>query len=321
MNDMILTQPAQIERVDGRADRHPAAVYLASLSPGSRRTMRGALDTIAQIVTSNEAATAVDIPWHAMRYEHTAAVRSELASRYAHSTANKILSALRGVLRAAWRLGLMSAEEYQTAASVEGIKGETVPAGRAITAGELAALMGTCGQNRTGIRDAAMLALLYSCGLRRAEVIRLNLEDYDLEQERLLVRGKRNKQRALPILNETALALGDWLTVRGSKPGPLFTGTGRNNNGRRLTTQAIYDMLQRRAEAAGISSLSPHDFRRTFIGDLLDRGADIATVQKLAGHADVNTTARYDRRGERVKRRAVELLHVPYTRRVLDNLG
>lgn len=321
MSDIILTQSTQLEQIHSRADRHPAAVYLASLSPGSRRTMRGALDTIARIITGDEEMTAVDIPWQAMRYEHTAAVRSELAGRYAHSTTNKMLSALRGVLRAAWRLGLMTAEEYQTAASIEVVRGETVPAGRAITAGELAALMGTCGQDKTGIRDAAMLALLYSCGLRRAELIRLNLEDYDPNDERLLVQGKRNKQRALPILNETALALGDWLIVRGSKPGALFVGTGRNNNGRRLTTQAIYDMLQRRAEAAGISSLSPHDFRRTFIGDLLDRGADIATVQKLAGHSDVNTTARYDRRGERVKRRAVELLHVPYTRRVLKNLG
>ncbi|MEK6208567.1 MAG: site-specific integrase [Chloroflexota bacterium] len=72
----------------------------------------------------------------------------------------------------------------------------------------------------------------------------------------------------------------------------------------RLTDQAIYGVMRRRAADAGVARFSPHDCRRTFVGDLLDSGVDLVTVKGMAGHASVQTTARYDRRGEAAKRKA-----------------
>jgi site-specific recombinase XerD len=200
-----------------------------------------------------------------------------------------------------------------------------LPAGRSITPGELVALMNVCTHDPEatfGVRDAAMIAILYSCGLRRAELVVLDLEDYETEARTLRVRGKRKKERLMPVVDGAFAALTDWFTLRGDEPGPLFWPIhkgGRLKRGR-LTTQTVYDILQKRAGQAGVKSLTPHDFRRTFVGDLLDAGADIAIVQRLAGHANVTTTARYDRRPEAAKRKAASLLHVPYTRRTRSDI-
>jgi site-specific recombinase XerD len=79
-----------------------------------------------------------------------------------------------------------------------------------------------------------------------------------------------------------------------------------------MTDHAIWKMVQKRAAQAGVKKFSPHDLRRSFCSDLLDLGADIAVVQQLAGHANISTTARYDRRGEKAKQKASEMLLVPY---------
>jgi site-specific recombinase XerD len=320
------------------AGKNPAIVYLARLkSEASRRTMRQALNAIADI--AHPGADLYVMPWAALRYEHTSAIRARLSELHNYQTANKMLSALRQTLKEAWRLGQMSAEEYMRAADLENVKGEKPPqaAGRAVTLGELMALATSCQDGTAaGARDAAILAVAYACGLRRAEIVGLDLVHY--VDGVLTVLGKRNKVRTVPIENGARAALDAWLAVRGNEAGALFLHIGKDgcivkkwvrydDQGRRwilaqagdagaklqgMTTQAVYLIMERRAKAAGVKAFSPHDMRRTFAGDLLDAGADISTVQKLMGHANVTTTAGYDRRGERAKRDAAKRLHFPY---------
>lgn len=161
----IVPEPVSALTAHARAREHPALVYLLRLAPGSRRTMRRALDTIAATLTDGRD-DALALPWPELRYQHTAAVRAILAARYAPATANKMLAALRGVLKEAWRLGLMDGADYQRAVDLPGVRGRTLPRGRALTPGELRALFASCADGSpAGVRDAALLAVLYGGGV------------------------------------------------------------------------------------------------------------------------------------------------------------
>ncbi len=319
--DKITVRGGQAEAVLGRnlggvpADRHPAAVYLSRLSPGSRRAMAQSLAVVAGILSSGKA-TVESLPWASLRYQHTQAVRAALAERYAPATANKILSALRGVLGECFRLGLMSAEDHARASDIPNVKGQSAPRGRALKMVELVALFGACDPTTAqGARDAALLAVLYGAGLRRAEAVALDLADLDVDSGELRIRsGKGRRSRTVYLTNGARDAARAWIEERGHEPGPLFLAVDKADNVRpgRITTGAVYLILSRLQQAAKVKPFSPHDCRRSYVTALLAAGNSIAVVQKLAGHASVNTTARYDRSDEDAKRRAAETLHVPF---------
>lgn len=278
----------------------PASIYLSRLAPSGRRTMHAALHKIAALASGGRA-DAHELPWEQWRNVHTQALRAELAERYAPATVNKHLSALRGVLEACFDLELMSAEDYQRAVRAKRVSAHRLPAGHALTAAELRALFSACDDGRNaGARDAALLAVLYGCGLRRSEAVGLDVDDVDASTGLVRVRqGKGRKDRIVWAAGGTLQALRRWLQARGDEPVPLFLPVNKAGQvvHRRLTGQAVLHICQRRAQQAGIGAFSPHDLRRTFIGDLLDRGPDIATVQQLAGHANGGATrARASRR-------------------------
>jgi len=230
-------------------DRDPARVYLAKPGPGSRRAMARALETLAEPASGGQAGAAALPSWE-LRYQHVAAIRAALAERMASATVNKHLAVLRGVLREAWRLGLMPAEDYQRAAEIEGIRGSTLPAGRHVTAGELATLAATCRADPgpAGVRHAAMLADAFTAGVRLAELVGLDLADVDQDEGALRVRqGKGRKERMAYIDNGGLAALREWIDRRGPEPGPLFCPVDQRGQVsiRRLTGQAVHMRFRR----------------------------------------------------------------------------
>ncbi len=310
-------------------ERDPYRIYLDRLdSDQSRRTMRGCLDRIARIIAMDETVTGAGRPWWRLRYEHTMGIRAELRDRrgehggpaYSPASVNKHLVALRQVMLECWRLGLMSAEDYKRAVDLKSVESTRLPRGRHIPGDALAAVLAVCADDAApaGRRDAALLAVLYTTGARRAEIAGLALTDYDPGERSLRVRGKRDKERLVYVTADAAALLDAWIAVRGRTPGALFppisrAGRCRIADGRftHPTGQAIAGILTRRVNEAGVAPHTPHDFRRTFIGELLDAGVDLATAQQLVGHASPATTARYDRRPERRRREAVDRLHLP----------
>jgi integrase/recombinase XerD len=147
-----------------------------------------------------------------------------------------------------------------------------------------------------GLRDRALLGLMYGCGLRATEAIELELADLDLAARRLRTRAGGAKQRVVPVRGDVAAALRAWLEhgrprlARERGESRLFL----NRSGHGLTRQGLYKIVQRHARTAGLEGrLSPHTLRHTFATHMLADGCELRALQELLGHADIATTQVY----------------------------
>jgi site-specific recombinase XerC len=139
-----------------------------------------------------------------------------------------------------------------------------------------------------------------------------DLNDLQSESDLLVVRGKGGKVRDVPLAPGVRRAMNEWLRCRGFSPGPLITPVSRWQ-----PEVVILRAMSPSAVAKVVHQLfgphvSPHDLRRTAVGDLLDAGADLSVVARIIGHSNPAVTARYDRRGLTALRSAVDRLHVPH---------
>jgi integrase/recombinase XerC len=142
-------------------------------------------------------------------------------------------------------------------------------------------------------RDLAIFELLYGCGLRVSELAGLNLDDFDLGERWIRVRGKGKKERQVPFGGKAAKAVDAWLAVRNPKA-PGERALLMNHRGERLSDRGIRGIVKLYAVLlTGDSSIHPHSFRHAFATHLLADGADLRSIQELLGHAQLSTTQKY----------------------------
>lgn len=151
-----------------------------------------------------------------------------------------------------------------------------------------------------GLRDRAILELLYSSGLRVSELVGLNKDHINLKRREFMVRGKGQKDRPIFISEEAAEWIQKYLDMRTDNTTPLFVRVGGNKksdqtgNHKRLTARSVQRMVARYALLAGITKhVSPHTLRHSFATDLLMNGADLRSVQAMLGHSNISTTQIY----------------------------
>ncbi len=164
-----------------------------------------------------------------------------------------------------------------------------------------------------GLRDRAILETMYSAGLRVSETVGINDGDLDFNQGIVRVRGKGRRERLAPLGSYATRALRRWLKTRRlapSEPGNASAPVFVNKFGRRLTTRSVARMLEKHLQAAGLDQrTTPHTLRHSFATHLLDRGADIRSVQELLGHKSLVTTQIYTHVSTAGLRAAYEKAH------------
>lgn len=153
----------------------------------------------------------------------------------------------------------------------------------------------------SGLRDRAIIELLYSGGLRVSELVGLNRDSINLSRREFMVRGKGSKDRPIFISEACADRVADYLDARTDSLPALFLNNSKNTqavdtsgNYRRITARSVERIVEKYARLAGITKhVSPHTLRHSFATDLLMNGADIRSVQSMLGHADISTTQIY----------------------------
>ena len=228
---------------------------------------------------------------------------------YAPTSISRRLASLRSFFKFAQREGLVDSNPAKPLRNPR--RQRKLP--HFLTGDEIGKLLGAPPKNTSsGIRDAAILETLYSAGLRVSELVGINLNDLDLEDGLVRVRGKGKKERLAPLGSYAVKAIERWLKKREptkqnqARDGAVFL----NKFGNRLTTRSVGRMLEKYLKQTGLDlRTSPHTLRDSFATHLLNGGADIRSVQELLGHKSLVTTQIYTHVSTAGLKKAYEKAH------------
>jgi integrase/recombinase XerC len=269
--------------------------YLDAERNASALTIKSYREDLAALVEFLERSHgSLPAPEHVTTLDLRGYVASLHAADYARTTIARRLASLRSFFRFGQREGWAKTNPAKPLRNPR--KGRSLP--HCLTSDELNRLLeAPAGDGPQGTRDRAILETMYSAGLRVSEVVGLNEADLDLAGAILTVRGKGRRERMSPIGSFAVKALKRWLTVRTVSPrepadarAPIFV----NRFGRRLTTRSVGRLLEKHLRTAGLDRrTTPHTLRHSFATHLVDRGADIRSVQELLGHKSLTTTQIY----------------------------
>lgn len=287
-----------------------ALAYLATLhSENSRKSMASKLNVFSRWAGY---ADLRQCEWEKLRPEHVLAflAMQEKAGQSA-STSNCYLAALKGVGKSAWLARSMAHEDYLRIDALKQRRYYRLPTGRSLSYNESRSLIADCDvETSIGARDKAILSLMLGCGLRRGEIPAVRFENYNRRNRSMTLIGKGDKERRVFLPNPVADAVNFWVDrYRGEEPGLMFGRiykNGRISLDDPLDPSSVGRITKRRMEEANHEKATAHDLRRTFATRLLANNVDIVTVKNMMGHANISTTAMYDRRGEDAMRDVAE---------------
>jgi integrase len=276
--------------------------------PDLEQAKRAVLNSLAAASSQESYGHAIDefIGWYCseprLAFNRTVVLRyrSFLEQRnLAPSTINVRLAAVRPLAYEAADTGLLSPDLAADIRRVKGAKRLGVRIGNWLTVEQARALLqGLAPDTPRGKRDRAILALLIGCGLRRAELVGLRSEDFQVREDHWVVAdlvGKGKRIRTVPVPGWAKRCLDEWTSVAGVSGGLVFRRVSRLGKvwGDGITPKAIWHIVKAAAAGAGIQNLAPHDLRRTCARLCHLAGGDLDQIQFLLGHASVQTTERY----------------------------